>query len=187
MRVHIVKPYSLTGNLGKAYNETMALMPDNDWCCLMDCDTMFLTPDCGSILHEYARQVMNTYTWAGLYPILTCYTNRINPNATHQLLNGHFYDDDQVLPHIKIAQAQRSELYKTTEIKQVISGFLMMVHRKTWDSVHFCEDLKCLGVDNDFSRRVLATGRKILRMEGLYIWHNYRLANGIHDKSHLMF
>lgn len=185
MKVHIIKPYSLTKNLGQAYNEAMSLIPQTDWACLMDYDTMFLTSDCGAILHEYARRAIETIP-ATHAPLMTCYTNRINPRADHQLLNGECQETDSIKIHLGYASARRLFLYQTTELKRVISGFLMLVHRQTWDALKFSENMKCLGVDNDYSQRILESGRKILRMEGLYIWHTYRLGTGINDKTHLL-
>jgi GT2 family glycosyltransferase len=179
MKVHIIKPYSITKNLGQAYNEAMAMIPDGDWACLMDYDTMFLTPDCGQILHEYAIQ----FPAAG---ILTCYTNRIHPLAKDQLLHGEVSDNVSIDFHTDLAYNIKHNLFHVTKINHEISGFLMMVSKKTWDETKFPEYGKCLGVDNDFSTRILESGKDILRMNGLYVWHTYRLKNGIKDKTHLM-
>lgn len=178
MKVHIVKPYSVEKNLGRAYNEAMRLIPDGDWACLMDYDTMFLTPDCGKILHEYV-------TWNPTAGIFTCFTNRIHPLAKSQLLHGVVSDNTSIDYHTDLAYNQKKDLFKTTIINHEISGFLMMISKKTWSEIKFNENGKCLGVDNDFSIRVLQARKSIHRMDGLYIWHTYRLKNGIADKSHL--
>lgn len=178
MKVHIIKPYSVDKNLGQAYNDAMLLIPDGDWACLMDCDTMFLTPDCGKILHEY----VNWNPTAGLF---TCYTNRIHPLSGDQLLHGAISENTSIDYHTEIAYNQKRELFKVTPINHMISGFLMMISKKTWNEIKFSETGKCLGVDNDFSQRVLQSGKSILRMDGLYVWHTYRLKNGITDKTHL--
>lgn len=172
----IIKPYSLEKNLGKAYNEAMSLLPDDGWACLMDYDTMFLTTDCGVILHEYAKLLPD----AGL---LTCYTNRIHPKADQQLLHGVSENFD-VKFHADLAYNQKLELFKFTELKREVSGFLMLISKKTWNEVKFDEFGKCLGVDNDYCWRLFNAGKKIYRMDGLYVWHSYRI-NDITDKSHL--
>ncbi len=56
MKVHIMTPYSLTKQLGVAYNEAMALIPDDDSGCLIDGDVNFLTPDYGHIINQYANE-----------------------------------------------------------------------------------------------------------------------------------
>lgn len=178
MNVHIIKPYSIEKNLGRAYNEAMSMIPDGDWACLMDYDTMFLTPDCGQILHEYVMK----YSFAGIF---TCFTNRIHSLAKDQLLDGHISENVSIDYHIERAYNQKRKLFQVTKINHEISGFLMMVSKKTWYEIKFPEYGKCLGVDNDFSKRILESGRDILRMDGLYVWHTYRLKNGIKDKTHL--
>ena len=174
--IHILKPYSIEKNLGKAYNEAMSLLPDGHWGCLMDYDTMFLTPDCGVILHEYAKLLPD----AGL---LTCYTNRIHPKADQQLFAGVSENYD-VSVHSKIAKLVKDNLYQYTELKKEVSGFLMLISKDTWNEVKFREDGKCLGVDNEYCWALFDRGKKIYRMDGLYVWHSYRMDN-ITDKSHL--
>ncbi len=177
MNVHIIKPYSVEKNLGKAYNYSMSLIPDGDWACMMDYDTMFLTHDCGKILHEYAKLLPD----AGL---LTCYTNRIHPKAYNQLTGG-ISDEFDVREHINTAKLQRNFLYQFTELNKEVSGFLMMISKATWNEVKFNEsEKKCLGIDNEYCWALFDKGKKIYRMNGLYIWHTYR-PNDITDKSHL--
>lgn len=177
--IQIFKPFSVTKNLGQAYNQSMALLPDDAWGCLMDGDTMFLTPDYGSILWGYTERFPDT----GLF---TCWTGRGHSLCDHQVLNGKTSENANIRDHISIAQEQKKKLYKATELKKEVSGFLMMIKKSTWNEIKFSDfPGQCLGVDNDYCWRLLDRGKKILRMDGLYIWHTYRLANGVHDKSHL--
>lgn len=179
MRVHVCSPFRTDKNLGKAYNEAMNLLQDDDWACLVDMDTCFLTPDAGPILQEYATQNPN----AG---ILTCFTNRVSPFSKRQLLNGSFSECTDFTQHIKLAEDQKKFLYSTTPINRDISGMLMMIRKSFWIQYPFPEDAKCLGVDTYYGRRIRESGHSILRMNGLYIWHTYRLSTGIKDKSHLL-
>ena len=178
-KIHVCTPYSVEKKLGNAYNECMRLIPDNEWCCLIDYDVQFLTPDAIYNLHQYVELFPN----AGIF---TCFTNRLHPLATNQLLGQMVSDDPNILNHILIAEDQRENLFKVTELNKHISGFLMMIRKETWNEIKFSEDKLCLGVDNDFSDRVLKSGRKILRMEGIYVFHQYRMLRGIKDKSHLI-
>lgn len=86
-------PYSTEKNLGKAYNEAMALVGDNDHVCFRDGDTCWLTPDYGVHLAEYVR----------LYPnaILTCWTNRINEKAEQQFKGNEIMAGDREGSDIK--------------------------------------------------------------------------------------
>lgn len=174
--INFISPYRTDKNLGKAYNEAMSIIPDGDWACITDYDVLALTSDFGRILEEYTKK----YPYAG---ILTCFTNRIGD--PQQQLNG-IDDNDSILHHIKIAERQKENLFDVTELHAPISGFLMLIKKETWNSINFSETGKCLGVDNDFSIRVYNAGLGIYRMNSVYVWHTYRLSNGIKDKNHLI-
>jgi hypothetical protein len=172
-------PYSIEKNLGKAYNEAMSRIPEDDWACIIDYDVQLLTPDAGKILHDYAK----LYKQAGL---LTCFTNRIHHLGFTQLLGSVVSENTNITHHINLAEKQKIFLYNVTTIKKPISGFLMMLSKKTWNDFKFSEEHKCLGVDNYYSRDLINAGRRILRMDGLYVFHQYRIKNGVTDKSHLL-
>lgn len=178
MKIHICTPFSLEKNLGKAYNETMSLIPDGDWACLIDYDVQFLLPSTIPHIYNYVERFPDT----GLF---TCFTNRLHPLAKNQLLYGIVQENDGVKWHSIQAKEQEKNLYNVTELHKHISGFLMMISKETWKQVVFPSDKFCLGVDNDFSDRILDDGLKIRRMDGIYVFHSYRLLNGIKDKSHL--
>lgn len=175
--VHIIKPYSTSKNLGQVYNYAMSLIPDGDWACICDYDTMFLTSNCGEILNNYAEMFPD-------YALLTCWTNRIHPLAKAQLYGGEVCENDSIRYHQQIAEKIQDNLYEVSDITHEISGFLMLISKKTWNQTKFWVSGRCLGVDNQFSNDLLRAGKKIGRMEGLYVWHSYRL-NDIKDKTHL--
>lgn len=178
MKVHIMTPYSLEKNLGRAYNEAMSLIPDDDFGCLIDHDVMFLTPDSGHILHEYAKR----FPTAGVF---TCFTNRVSELSKYQLLNAMVNEDSDIKNHIRYAATVKKSLYSATLIHRDISGFLMMISKRIWNEHKFSEDLKCLGVDTEWNRRLRAAGKTILRMDGLYVFHTYRIMTNILDRNHL--
>lgn len=175
--IHVMKPFRTDKDLGKAYNSAMQMIPDGDWGCLCDLDTCFLTPDAGTILHEYASHFPD----AGLF---TCMTNRVHELSTDQLYAGRVSGNFDIKHHAEIAKNQKRHLYNVTPINHPISGYLMMVKKEVWKETKFSELCGCLGVDNFFSAAILARGLKILRMDGLYLWHSYRI-NDVKDKSHL--
>lgn len=178
MKVHDIIPYSLEKNLGKAYNEDISLIPDDDWIIVRDADTCFLTPDGPAIIHQYITRFPDT-------KLFTCFTNRVTTLSPMQLLSGQVDEDFDIKNHVFKAMEQKKNLYNVTSIETWISGFLMVFSKKTWKEFPFREDYKCLKVDNNFSRRILANGHKIMRMNGLYVFHLYRAINGIFDKTHL--
>lgn len=176
--IHILKPFRPDKNLGRAYNEAMQMIPDGEWACLCDLDTCFLSPDAGTVLHEYVKRFPDT----GLF---TCYTNRVHELAVEQLYAGRISDNLDMRHHHEIAEVQKKHLYSVTPIDHPISGYLMMVKKEVWKETKFMEGHGCLGVDNFFSAAILAKGLKILRMDGLYLWHSYRIMNGVRNKTHL--
>jgi GT2 family glycosyltransferase len=178
MTIHVKTPYAEDKNLGRAYNKAFEDVEARDWVCLIDHDVMFLTPDAIGLMYEYARSFPET-------GIFTCYTNRIHPLAADQLLDGRVNENTCIKYHSERAYNQKRFGISITQIDHVISGFLMLVSKQTWNRVKFPEHGKCLGVDNLFSQAVMNEGRKIYRMNSLYVWHSYRLMNGITNKEHL--
>lgn len=177
-------PYSTDKNLGKAYNDFMALLPEGSHACFRDGDTCWLTPDYGVHLAEYVK----------LYPnaILTCWTNRINAKAEQQSDVGRVREEADMKVHLSYAKGYLSNLYKVTPLHGFVSGFCMVVSKDVWNKHKFSEKQvyedrgphNLLGVDNDFTNRVRASGVPVLRMDGLYIWHTYRLLTN--SKDHLL-
>lgn len=178
MTIHVTAPFSREKNLGRAYNEAFAGAGEDDWLCLIDHDVMFLTPTQINRLYEYAEK----YPEAGIF---TCFASRIHPLAPDQLFGNFPSEDPDIRNHIAIAEKQLEIGAKITRLDHVISGFVMMICKKTWLTIPFTEEMLCLGVDNDFSQKVLDAGMPIYRMDSIYVWHTYRLTQGITNKSHL--
>jgi GT2 family glycosyltransferase len=172
-------PYDLNGNVGKAYNEYMQLLPqDTDYGVLTDRDIMFLTSDYGKQIEDIIKMYPDT-------GIFTCYCNRVgNP---WQRYNGVISENQDWKYHIDLALKLQKEKYlEVKEIPRSISGFLMVIQKKTWQRVGGFLEQGILTIDNNFSRKVLAIGKKILLMEGIYVFHYYRLLEGGRkSKQHL--
>ena len=173
--LHIISPYDNEKNLGRAYNEEMKYYHADDWVCLKDHDTLFLLPDTIRHISRYTELFPN----AG---ILTCYTNRLANGE--QLLTGRCMETDSIRSHIALAKEQEKKLYQVTEMIKPISGFLMVIKKSTWDNIKFSDG--CLGIDNNYHLKVIASEKKVLRMNGCYLFHTYRMSNGVRDKSHLV-
>lgn len=176
--IHVVTPFRVDKNLGKAYNDAFERCPDDDWLCLIDYDVMFLQSNTIALMHDYIFK----YPDAGMF---VCRANRIHPLAKDQLWFDSPSGEDSIAYWQGIAKYCSDNETGVKEITHEISGFLMLISKKVWNELKFNETGKCLGVDNDFSLRVLAAGKKILRMNNVLVWHSYRL-NDIKDKSHLL-
>lgn len=178
MKIHVTTPFAVDKRLGRAYNEEFEKVAEDDWVCLRDHDTLFLLPDTINHLYGYVQR----YQDAGMF---TCFSNRNHPTMAHQLLGGKMSENTDIRYHIELAESQKSYLYKATEIKGNISGMLMLISKQTWNKIKFAPLLKCLGVDFEYCRTLRNNRKRILRMDGVYIWHTYRL-NDINDKKHLI-
>lgn len=179
--IHYFVPYSLEGDLGKAYNNCAKLVQDpNDWICVIDADSMLgLTPKYGHILQD----MVDKYPDTGLF---TTYTNRVG--NLEQCYNGIISSDSNILNHKKIAkELVIKNAGKVKEINRIISGMIMIFKKSVWEDVGgFHEDIGILAVDNKFSKRILRNGYKIRLIESVYLFHFYRLDTGRQDKSHLL-
>lgn len=179
----IAEPFREDKNLGRAYNEFMQILPDDGVAILKDIDTCFVLPDTPYHLLEYHK----------LYPeaLLTCFTNRLSPLAVPQLIGGKPSEDGNMKTWIELAQLKKKSLYGVTEIRQDISGFLMVLSKKFWNRFPFPENPfpakgGCIGIDTVYGRQVREAGRRILRCDGILVFHLYRMFSHVTDKSHLM-
>lgn len=178
MQIHHLTPFRRDKNLAAAYNFVFErYCRPNDWVVLRDIDTMFLTPDAPNIIEDY----INLYPDTGIF---TCYTNRLSLHSKDQLYGGAISPNTNILHHIKIAESLKEDR-SVKEIDKKISGFLMVISYKTWEKFKF-SGAACLGVDNQFSQGILDAGLPIYRMNGVYLFHSYRILNGINNKTHLI-
>ncbi len=173
-------PYSFSKDLGKAYNDYVKLVPSpDDWICMVDADCLFLQPDFG----HHIQEIIDLHVDVGLF---TCYTNRVG--NTIQCYNNTISEEPNILAHRKIAiKLAKEKRHKIKEIQAPISGHLMLFKKSTWESIGgFPEERGILSVDNTFSNRMKRHNYKIMLMEGVYLFHFYRMDRSIYDKSHLI-
>lgn len=178
MNIYHFTPYSLTKDLGAEYNRYMEMIGEDDVACIRDGDTMFLTPDFGSIIFDYAYQNPNA--------VMTCYCNRIHSLAQEQMVREEMINwDIESQIYFSTVRSKTNLINKTTPLTGPLSGFLMLIPKKIWQRVKFREGMGLLGVDTWFYKNLRTAGIPILRMDGLYIWHTYRLGKDIADTTHL--
>lgn len=180
MTVHIRTPYSLTKNIGEQYNKEFATCPDGDALCFIDGDMEFTVSNFGHVLHEYANAYPNS--------ILTCWTNR-----THSLSVGQQHpvckskDMEEVVRFAQTIKEDRT----VTRLDGPVSMLLMVIPKHIWEKHKFTEintyrpgETNMLGVDNHFTNLVRRNCVEILRMNGMIMYHQYRLIDG--SKQHLL-
>jgi len=176
-------PYSLNKKLFDAWDYEMQITPDpQDWVCMLDGDTAFLTPDFGHQIQRY----IDLYPDTGLF---TCYASRCHYKV--QIKKGTQINNTDILYHKTMAEKARSELDgRIKEINRNVAGHLIVIRKKTWLKIreevkNNTTSKKILGIDTKISSAVLKAGLKIRLMRGMYIFHYLRMTEGIEYTKHL--
>jgi hypothetical protein len=175
--VYYFTPARADKNIGKTLNDHCSLVPnDDDWICIRDNDTMFLTPN-------YSQQIEEIITrYKDKYDLIGCMTNRLG--LTHQLYNGKMSDDTNIKNHMNIAFLLENKHWaEVIPSKENIAGLFLLFPKKTWNKNKFEEGSIMIKkgskqgfFDFWFSDYVKKRG-KIGIVRGLYIFHLYRLFN----------
>lgn len=174
--IYFIQPQAIDGSLGKGYNHYINLLPKDSWAVITDYDTLWLNhPE--EIILKAIKEYPDT-------AVFTCFTNRIKKK--HQLVTGRILNNRDILDHYEIAkQLHNTYGQQCTQIDKKISGFCMIIKKSAWEKVPFSEEKGFLGIDDDFSQRILRGGLKIRRINGLYIFHYYRMHKSHLDTTHL--
>lgn len=167
--------------LGRAYNQNCAIVPnDDDWICLMDGDTAFLNVTWG-------KQIAKTIEDNPQVDVFTCWATRIGSKV--QRFAGQISEErDVVKLKEMVVQCEQQHYGKVSIINREISGLLMVFKKSLWKEFPFPEYTASgtiLGIDTEWSNRLLAAGKTIARIDGLLLFHYYRLAEGRKYKEHL--
>lgn len=175
-KIFYIQTYDYDVNIGRGYNEHIALLPDDAWVCINDSDSLYLNPKFGHQIND----VINKY--GEEYALLGCKTNRLG--GLHQLHNNKFSNDLDARNHFYIAKELSDRHYDEVEEATGIAGVLMLFKRSTWEMVGgFKErDIAC---DTAFNKAIKAAGvGKIGVMKGVYIFHSYRIWQNDHKAAH---
>ena len=191
-KIHICTPFDHTGvkNLGKAYNDYVSSLPTDSWVLVQDYDIMWLNHN----FYQNFQLAIEKHPDAGLF---TCYASR-SANSLQQLepvCDGQYGSENDSIRFHKAIADELDTAYEPgtcTDIteqaqEQYISGFAMLFHKSVWSKVGGFREVEgnCLGIDNDFCRRVLEVGKHVYRVDNNYALHYYRLAEGQNFMEHL--
>lgn len=176
-KVFFTQVWDKTKNYGLYANEFFSLLPPDSWGCLSDGDVSWLTSDYGNIIYAYTEKYPDT--------VLSCYTNRIG--CPYQKLPGVEENNHDIKYHKALAEKAKLQLHTVTDVslyKFPLSGMVMVISKATWEKVgKFNETGGMLGVDNDFYRALQKNKVRVLLMNGLYVYHQYRIQG---NKNHLL-
>ena len=183
MKVHHITPGASDKNFGKAINDLIEFLPDEDWICLRDIDTL---PLHHRVLFKQCEEIAER----GDYDLVGCMTNRLG--ITYQLHDGKLSEDFNIKNHIAIAN-DRYKKYgsKVIESPGTVAGIFMLFSKKIWEDVgRFREGgIRINGsfLDYVFNEQVKKAGGKIGIAPGIYMFHIYREwgANVRMEQKHL--
>lgn len=174
VNVHHITPGRSDKNIGRAINEIVKSLPDNDWICLRDIDTL-------PMYHEKIYQQCEEIAQAGEFELVGCMTNRLGLH--YQLVGGRKSNDSDILNHRKIGV----DLYnkhgnEIMPIQQVIGGLFMLFPKSAWKQVGgFPEGgIQIQGhfFDYHFCKKVMQQRLRIGIAKGIYLFHYYRFEHG---------
>jgi GT2 family glycosyltransferase len=155
-------PFDVDGNLGRAYNRAMELLPDDAWACFTDHDSMFAT-------REWYVQLIEAITLLPDAGLFTAVTNRIG--AKWQRAEETDRHNHDMLYHWKIGheRLKKRTLLDVTDTKG-IGGVLMCLSKRAWREVGgFVDGMLC--VDHQMHFALRAVGRRVYLLESLYVYH----------------
>ena len=164
--IHHITPF-LTGDIGKGINKQIKHIPDDDWVCLRDQDTMFLLPHQGAMIEQIVYSNPP-------YDVIGCSTNRLG--GIFQLWNNTLSDERDIVEHQKIAlDAQRKYGLELELVSNgnYLAGLFYLFRKKLWNEISFEE--KSIQFDLLFCNSLYEKGKTMAIARGLYLFHLYRL------------
>ena len=183
--VHHITPARLDKNFGKAINQLIEHLPENDWICLRDIDTF------PPYHEEFIKQIEDLANGNQGFDLIGCMTNRLG--LAYQLVPDMFNEYDTT-KHREIAKqiSDKPKIKPLTKL-QSVGGVMMLFSKKTWlRAGKFPEggiSIKGQFVDYHFSKAVSKFGRLGIA-EHVYLYHNYRIDHKITSskeaKEHLL-
>lgn len=170
MNVHHITPGRADKNLGKAANELIEHLPDEDWICLRDIDTL-------PLYHVGLFDQCEEIARRNEFGLVGAVTNRLG--LKYQLHGEKLSENYDMKHHYAIAKDRfdeyGSEVHETPDL---IAGMFMLFPKQAWLDVDgFPEGhirIKGCFIDYLFSKAVKRVGYKIGVAKGIYIYHTYR-------------
>lgn len=166
--IYYFAPFDSEKNIGRSHNQHCEIVPKaEDWICITDSDVLFLLPDTKKQIEDVICKYGNEYQVFG------CLTNRIA--SPHQQFS-HFDDTTDIWAHKTIAKHCYCTHYD--EVKEAsinVAGFLMIFQKKTWEKYRFSDN--SIRFDSEFTDKIKADGGKLAIMQGVYVFHDYRLGH----------
>lgn len=170
IQVHHITSARSDKNFGRAVNQAIEGLPDQDWICLRDIDT--IPPDHVTFIKQ-VEEIANSNSG---YSLIGCMTNRLG--LKYQLVPGMFDEWDFKAHRAKAKELSAKKSIKKLSGLQTVGGVLMLFPKSIWVKVgKFPEGGISINnnfVDYHFSKAVGKFG-KLGIAEGVYVFHAYRM------------
>lgn len=166
-------PYLPGGNLGAAYNRAMDTSPD-EWVLLLDHDVTLCTHP--QWYHVCEQAIANAADDVGMLLCLGTHGSQYQIPAGIKAVTPNNRRCAPIHQHTAFArQIWNEHRYNLTDLSNVedprFTGFFMLLRKAAWEHVGgFDEGM--FEVDHKFSARLLNNGWRVLRMDGLYVYHH---------------
>ncbi len=158
-------PFALDRNLGRAYNDAMALLPDDGWAVFIDHDAMNTT-------REWFRLIAEAIAFKPDAGAFVAVTNRIDCAWQRAQETDRENHDIGYHTRIGLARLKRRTLLDITDTKG-FGGVCFALSKAAWrEAGGFADGLLC--VDHSIHFGLQRTGRRIYLLEGLYVYHRRR-------------
>lgn len=174
--IHYITSGNSNLNLGKEINDFVKLIPNNDWVCLRDIDTM---PSYHEVFFKQIEDISKTD-----FGLVGCVTNRLG--LKHHLIDGIKQENSDWKYHREIGKSRynkhgsnvREMDFKMDNIEDSIGGVMMLFPKRVWLDVGGFEEggvsINGCFIDYLFTKAVISRGHKIGLAEGVYMIHMYR-------------
>lgn len=160
-RLFAMTPFAIDGDLGRAYNECMALIPEDAWLLCMDHDMMLTT-------REWYRQVVEAIAFKPEAGAFVACTNRIAP-PWQQVGDAENYD----IAHHRRFGTERLKVRTLLDITDTMGfgGVLFALSKSAWQKVGGFVEGGMLCVDHRMHFALRAAGYRVYMLESLYVFH----------------
>jgi len=171
--IYYFAPFDSEKNIGRSHNQHCEIVPNaEDWICITDSDVLFLLPDTKKQIEDIIRKHGNDYQVFG------CLTNRIASEHQKSIFSTvmDLFNSTNIMLHKEVAQNHK--IYNYDEVQETpinVAGFLMVFQKKTWDKYRFSDN--SIRFDSEFTDKVKADGGRLGIMQGVYVFHDYRLGH----------
>jgi len=169
---------------GNVYNSHCSMVPfDHDWIQIMDYDAMILAPEAYAVIDKAIERYPDTAVFGGM-------TNRVGLPFQKLVPTPKLDDNDSIRHHMDIAK-KIAHTYRDGQCKEVeyVAGFFMLFRRDYWLLNQFQDRISTpqgILFDWKFCQHAKEINKKVRVIEGLYLWHTYRLMGDPLSKKHLL-